>query len=68
MVITWQAGGGRTNVVQVAGGQADGSYSNNFQDIASTILAGTGDVTTNYTDLGGATNVPSRYYRIRLGP
>ncbi len=68
VVITWQAGGGRTNVIQVAGGQADGSYGNNFRDIASTILAGTGDVTTSYTDLGGATNVPSRYYRIRLGP
>jgi len=25
-------------------------------------------VTTNYTDSGGATNVPSRFYRIRLVP
>jgi hypothetical protein len=28
--------------------------------------AGNGDATTNYLDQGAATNVPSRYYRIRL--
>jgi len=32
------------------------------------IMAGSGDVTTNYVDGGGATNKPSRYYRIRLVP
>ena len=25
-------------------------------------------VTNSYTDVGGATNSPARYYRIRLGP
>ena len=31
-------------------------------------IPGSGDTVTNYLDAGGATNVPSRYYRIRLGP
>jgi hypothetical protein len=34
----------------------------------SIILPGSGDATTNYIDDGGATNSPSRYYRIRLVP
>ena len=32
------------------------------------IIAGTGITTTNYTDVGGATNVPARDYRVRLVP
>ncbi len=72
MVITWTTAGGHTNMVQVTGGDATGGYStNNFADIPSsqTILPGTGgDASTNYADPGGATNVPSRYYRIRLVP
>ena len=32
------------------------------------IIPGSGDATTNYVDVGGATNTPSRYYRIRLVP
>jgi hypothetical protein len=31
-------------------------------------VADRGDTSTNYTDVGVATNQPSRYYRIRLGP
>jgi hypothetical protein len=27
-----------------------------------------GDTSTNYTDAGGATNKPSRFYRVRLVP
>jgi hypothetical protein len=23
---------------------------------------------TNYLDIGGATNLPAKYYRVRLGP
>ena len=68
MIVTWQAGGGKINVVQASSGQPDGSYTNVFQDIASIIIAGAGDVTTNYTDVGGTTTAPVRYYRIRLGP
>lgn len=60
----WICGGGRTNVVQVA--QA---LTNNFADLSGQIiLRGSGDVTTNYLDIGGATNVLSRYYRVRLVP
>jgi hypothetical protein len=35
---------------------------------APIIIPGTGDATTNYVDSGGATNTPSRYYRVRLVP
>ncbi len=68
IVVTWKAGGGKTNALQVTSGQSNGSYSNNFRDITSIILPNTGDVTTNYTDVGAATNAPTRLYRIRLAP
>jgi autotransporter-associated beta strand protein len=69
VVITWAAGAGRTNVVQATDGDANGGYTNNFTDISGLIiLSGSGDVTNSYTDVGGATYIPSRYYRIRLGP
>ncbi len=70
--ITWNTAGGHTNIVQVTSGDGSGGYTtNNFLDIpnSQTILPGFGgDASTNYLDLGGATNVPSRYYRIRLVP
>jgi uncharacterized repeat protein (TIGR03803 family) len=66
MFIAWQAGGGRTNVVQTGGSMVG---SNNFSDISpALILPGSGDVFTNWIDIGGATNLPTRFYRIRLGP
>jgi hypothetical protein len=71
VVITWTTAGGRTNAVQAAAGGANGSYTtNNFTDLSSsaTIIPGSGDATTNYVDVGGATNSPSRFYRIRLVP
>jgi poly(beta-D-mannuronate) lyase len=71
VVITWAAGGGRTNAVQASSGDVNGSYSTNFVDITAPphiVIPGSGDVITNYTDVGGATNVPSRFYRIRLVP
>jgi pectin methylesterase-like acyl-CoA thioesterase/PKD repeat protein len=71
VVITWATAGGHTNVVQAAAGGANGSFTtNNFVDIAAstTIVAGTGDATTNYTDVAGATNAPTRFYRVRLVP
>jgi hypothetical protein len=39
-------------------------------DIAGslTIIGGSGDTSTNYVDVGGATNAPSRFYRVRLVP
>jgi len=42
-----------------------GSYTNVGPNI---VLTGSGDVTTNYLDAGGATNIPARYYRVRLAP
>jgi hypothetical protein len=62
-VITWNTIGGETNVVQAA----TGSLSNNFSDISPSIVAGGGDLTNaSYVDVGGATNFPGRYYRVRL--
>jgi hypothetical protein len=64
VVITWQATGGRTNAVQ-----ASAAVDTNFADITGPIIiAGSGDVMTNYADAGGATNNPSHFYRVRLVP
>ena len=69
IAITWTTAGLRTNAVQATIGDGSGGYSTNFNDIsAAIILPINGDTTTNYIDVGGATNVPSRYYRIRLVP
>ena len=71
VVITWATAGGRTNVVQAGAGGVNGSYTtNNFVDIggSTTIIPGSGDATTNYVDVAGATNAPTRFYRIRLAP
>jgi len=69
ILVSWQTGGGRTNVVQATGGAPDGSYATNFLDVSPLIvISGTGDQTTNYLDAGGATNAPSRFYRVRLVP
>lgn len=64
MLIVWQAGGGRTNMLQAAG-SVTGTYSNAGPNI---IVAGSGDAVTNCLDVGGATNTPGRFYRIRLVP
>ncbi|HTS16317.1 MAG TPA: DNA/RNA non-specific endonuclease [Verrucomicrobiae bacterium] len=71
VLITWSAGGLRTNAVQAVSLTGNGSFTTNYIDITTAphiILPNTGDVTTNYLDLGGATNIPARYYRIRLVP
>jgi len=61
-LISWQAGGGRTNVVQAAA-TVSGPYSDISPDIS---LPGSGDVFTNYLDT--TTNQSTRFYRIKLGP
>jgi T5SS/PEP-CTERM-associated repeat protein len=68
--IVWKAAGVRTNAVQATTGDGNGGYTTtNFTDISGPIILGVpGDAMTNYTDVGGATNVPARYYRIRLVP
>ena len=69
VVVTWQTAGVRTNALQVTSGNANGSYNtNNFQDITTLVISVPGDTVTNCVDVGGATNSPSRYYRIRLVP
>jgi hypothetical protein len=67
ILVTWTTSAGATNELQVTAGGAGGSYStNNFSAIfAVTNTIGT---TTNYLDVGGATNKPSRFYRVRLVP
>ena len=68
MLITWQTLGGETNVVQATTGTS-GSYSSNFTDLSPIIIPKGGDfTTTNYLDVGGVTNSPMRYYRVRLVP
>ncbi len=62
MLIRWQAGGGRTNVVQAAAA-LNGPFSDISPDIS---LPGSGDVFTNYPT--PVTNRSSGFYRIRLGP
>ena len=64
--ITWTTGIGRTNALQLTSGDASGDYSNNFNDLF--VVTGTVDTTTNYLDVGAATNSPVRYYRVRLVP
>jgi hypothetical protein len=67
--ITWATAGGRTNAVQATAGGAEGGYDTNFTALSGLIIiSGSGDATTNYLDVNGATNIPSRYYRIRLVP
>ena len=42
------------------------NYTNN--SIAIFTVTNTVGTTTNYLDVGGATNKPARYYRVRLVP
>jgi outer membrane protein assembly factor BamB len=67
-VVAWQTAGPRTNVVQAANGLT-GGLSNSFSDVSGPVIINVvGDTMTNWTDVGGATNRPARFYRVRLGP
>ena len=67
LFVTWIMGSGRTNALQATAGDASGGYNtNNFSDIFT--VTNTVGTTTNYLDTGAATNVPARYYRVRLVP
>jgi subtilisin-like proprotein convertase family protein len=65
IAITWTTGGiGKTNALQATAGTGNGSYStNNFANIFS--VTNTVGTSTNYLDVGAATNFPSRFYRVR---
>jgi len=67
VVIVWKTARLHTNAVQASAGNANGSYSTNFVDISFPIITGS-DATTSYVESGGATNTPSRYYRVRPVP
>ncbi len=62
----------RTNILEYSAGAANGSYNGTFLPVpsagATNILSGgTGlGVVANMVDPGGATNRPSRYYRVRV--
>ena len=67
ILISWTTGIGQTNALQATAGTSNGSYAtNNFANIFS--VTNTVTTSTNYTDVGAATNFPSRYYRVRLVP
>ena len=68
----------RTNVLDFTTGDASGNYANGaWQDTGQTNILGVGisaaggegtglGTVTNMTDFGGATSVPSHYYRVRV--
>jgi hypothetical protein len=65
--VTWNTAGGHTNMLQVVTGEVGGSFTNTFEDLPPQIIVtGSGDTMTNQLDVGGATNTPARYYRVRL--
>jgi hypothetical protein len=63
LLIRWNTSG-TNNIVQVSAGMGAGhSFSTNgFTDLANLVIT---TPTANYLDVGGATNKPARYYRIR---
>jgi hypothetical protein len=67
VLVSWTMGAGKTNALQVTSGDPGGGYvTNGFTDIFG--VTNTVGTATNYLDVGGATNVPARYYRVRLVP
>ena len=64
LLVTWTMGSGKTNALQAVGGTGYGS--NGFSDIF--VVTNTAGTITNYLDVGATTNVPARYYRVRLVP
>jgi hypothetical protein len=69
LLITWLMGQGATNALQAAAGGVGGAYTNNgFTDVFIVTNSVPPGTVTNFLDVGGATNKPSRYYRVRLVP
>jgi hypothetical protein len=62
--LSWIAPAGTTNVVQ-----ASAIVSGLFKDISANISsAGAGQLTNSFIELGGTTNQPARFYRVRRVP
>jgi T5SS/PEP-CTERM-associated repeat protein len=69
ILLTWMMGPGATNALQAAPGNVNGGFgTNGFTDIFVVTNNSTAGTVTNYIDVGGATNNPARYYRVRLVP
>jgi autotransporter-associated beta strand protein len=71
--VNWATFGGHTNQVEYllplgAGGDYQSTNQLWGAVAPAVIVSGSGDVTTNVVDIGGATSAPSRYYRVRLLP
>jgi T5SS/PEP-CTERM-associated repeat protein len=64
--VTWMTGIGKTNALQVSTGGISGSYSTNYANLF--VVTNAVSTITNALDIGGATNVPPRFYRVRLVP
>jgi hypothetical protein len=65
--VTWMMGPGKTNALERTASDASGNFTtNNFATIFT--VTNTVGTTTNFLDVGAATNFPSRYYRVRLVP
>ena len=67
---TWSPGiASRTNILEFTAGSPSGDYTTNFTNanVTNILSGGTGTgIVTNMVDPGGATNTPSRYYRVRV--
>jgi hypothetical protein len=60
--VSWTGFSGKTNVLQ-----ASPVPGTNYTAISPNIvIIGGGESSTNYLDVGGATNTPSRFYRVRM--
>ena len=56
-------------ILQANAPPKSGDYINNFTDFGPLIVVlGTSESTTNFLDVGGATNKPARHYRVLLVP
>ena len=65
VLLTWTTVGGKKYAVQAV----TGDYTNNFVEFEPVIIApGMGESTFSVIDVGAATNVPGRFYRVRLVP
>jgi hypothetical protein len=61
--VTWMTSIGKTNALQATAGDENGGYNtNSFADIF--IVTNTSGTVTNFLDIGAATNMPARYYRV----
>jgi hypothetical protein len=67
LLLAWKTTGSSNVVlIQVCPGDASGGYSTSgFTDLTNLVVT---TATTNFWDVGAATNGPSRYYRMRLVP